>query len=338
LESWKLGKPVSFLNLLLQVPDADLLWALKARGTLDTIIREKRPELIYTTSGPYSSHLLGLWARSRYPIPWFADFRDPWSKNLVIPYLPGYRAINRMLERKVLARANRIACVSQPWLDELQENLGREAEKFVSLPNGYDEADVRPLPFPAESGRFTLTHLGSFYRNRRPSQLIEAVEKLLSRKQIPVSQLRVVFVGKNARKYAPSKPPFEAHDYVPHRQLGRFRWAANAFLLILDTSDRNRGNYSGKIYELIASNRPILAIVPKPGVAQKLIEETRTGLAVCGDKMEIANAIEQLYLQWKAGNEGWNPDWNLIHQYQRRKITRRLAEEFNLLVTTGKSE
>ena len=105
-----------------------------------------------------------------------------------------------------------------------------------------------------------------------------------------------------------------------------------------DVSQQNHVQYSGKIYELLASNRPILAIVPKPGVAQQLIEETRTGLAVSGDKMEIANAIEQLYLQWKAGNEGWNPDWNLINQYQRRKITQRLAEEFNRLVMTGESE
>ncbi len=336
-ENWKLGKPLSLLNLLLQVPDADLLWALNARRPLERIICEKHPELIYTTSGPYSSHVLGLWATSRYRIPWFADFRDPWSKNLVLPYLPGYRAINRMLERRVLAKANRVACVSQPWLDDLQANLGREAGKFVLLPNGYDEADVRPLPFPEDLEKFTLTHLGSFYRNRRPFQLLEAVEDLLSRRRIPTSQLRIVFVGKNARKYVPSRTPFETHDYVPHRELERFRQVTNAFLLILDTSARNRGNYSGKIYEFLAANRPILAIVPRTGVAHQLIEETRTGVAVSGDKTEIANAIERLYLQWKDGNSAWNPNWKVIHQYQRRKITRRLAEEFNRLVTSGGS-
>ncbi len=336
-ETRALSKPVSLLNLILQVPDADLLWALNARRPLERIISEKHPELIYTTSGPYSSHLLGLWATSRYPIPWFADFRDPWSKNLVVPYLPGYRAINRMLECRVLAKANRVACVSQPWLDDLQGNLGREAEKFVLLPNAYDETDIEPLPFPGDSERFTLTHLGSFYRNRRPFQLIEAVEDLISRKRVPTSQLRMVFVGKNARKYVPSRLPYEAHDYVPHRELDRFRQATNVFLLILDTSEKNRGNYSGKIYELLAANRPILAIVPKKGVAHQLIEETRTGVAVSGDKTEIANAIERLYLQWKDGNSAWNPNWKVIHQYQRRKITRRLAEEFNQLVTSGGS-
>ncbi|HUV12587.1 MAG TPA: glycosyltransferase family 4 protein [Acidobacteriota bacterium] len=336
-EAWKLGKPVSLLNLILQVPDADLLWALKARRTLDTIIREKRPELIYTTSGPYSSHLLGLWATSRYPIPWFADFRDPWSKNLVVPYLPGYRAINCMLERRVLARATRVACVSQPWLDDLQGTLGREAGKFILLPNGYDETDIEPLPSRRDSEKFTLTHLGSFYRNRRPFQLIEAVENLLSRKRIPTSQLRIVFVGKNARKYVPSRLPYEACDYVPHRELDRFRQATNVFLLILDTSEKNRGNYSGKVYELLAVNRPILAIVPKKGVAHQLIEETRTGVAITGDKTEIADAIERLYLQWKNGNGTWNPNWRVIHQYQRRKITAKLAEQFNQLAASGGS-
>lgn len=334
-EGWKLGKAVSFFNLLLQAPDADLLWTWKARSTLERIIRDQQPEVVYTTSGPYSSHLLGLWATSSHRIPWFADFRDPWSSNLVIPYLPGYRAINRVLERNVLARANRIACVSQPWLADLQANLGKDPEKFLWLPNGYDESDVKPLPLDPRSKRFTLTHIGSFHRNRRPFQLIAAVDSLIEGGHVPVSQFRILFVGNNAGKHVPARVPFECHDYVPHQDLDHFRKRADAFLLILDTSAKNRGKYSGKIYELMAANRPILAIVPKHGVAQKLIEETRTGKAVGGDTMEIAKALEQMFLDWKNGNKAWDPDWEVIQKYQRRKITAKLAEEFDKLAASG---
>lgn len=69
--------------------------------------------------------------------------------------------------------------------------------------------------------------------------------------------------------------------------------------------------------------------------SQELIEETRTGLALGGDKMEIANAIEQLYLEWRVGSSAWNPEWKLIHRYQHRRITTKLAEEFNGLIESG---
>jgi glycosyltransferase involved in cell wall biosynthesis len=273
-----------------------------------------------------------MWSRRRFHIPWFADFRDPWSQNLLMPYLPGFRALNRRIERQVLAEADRVACVSKPWLDDLRKNLGGQSEKFLVLPNGYDTTEIRPLPMPAKTDRFTLTHLGSFYRNRRPDALIRAIELLVDSGRIRVSDIRVLFVGKNARNCVPDVPPFEVRGYVAHKELGRFRAQTDVFLLILAASPDNLGNHSGKLFEYLASNRPILGIVPPGGVAESLIEETRTGIAVDGDVDAIVNAIELLYNQWRAGNPNWNPQWDIIRRYSRRNLTACLAAEFDRMV------
>lgn len=327
---WKLSKAVTGLNLLLQIPDTARFWARKSQQVIDKLIEQEQPALIYTTSGPYGNHLAGLWAKQKWGIPWFADFRDPWSKNLLTPYLPGYRRLNRRIERSVLANADRVACVSESWLNNLYENLGRDREKFVVLENGYDDVDIRPIP-PAQTDRFTLTHIGSFYRNRRPDPVIAAIRKLINDGRIPTDQLRVLFVGKNAHEVA-DIPPFEVQGYMPHQQLEQIRRESNALLLILATATNNIGNHSGKLFEYIASNIPILGIVPHNGVAQQLIEQTRTGIAVGSDIDDIANAIEVLYQQWRNGDTQWNPDWDMIQQYTRRNLTKRLAEHFNELI------
>ncbi len=222
-----------------------------------------------------------------------------------------------------------MASVSQPWLAGLQANLGTDPEKFIRLPNGFDDADIRPLPYPEQGGQFTLTHLGSFYRNRRPDPVITAVKQLIKSGRIPESALRLLFIGKNARQFVPQEAPFEIHDYVPHKALEQFRRQSHALLLILATSAGNMGNHSGKLFEYMASNRPILAIVPPGGVAQAVIEESRTGIAVDGDIEAIAGAIETLYRQWKQGMAEWSPDWEIINRYTRRNLTRRLALTFN---------
>ncbi len=330
---YRLGKAVVLLNLLLQVPDPAIFWALRARATVARLIQAQRPAAIYTTSGPYSAHLVGLWARQQFGIPWLADFRDPWSRNLLIPYLPGYRALNRRIERRVLRAADAITCVSQPWLEDLQANLGERAEKFFFLPNGYDEADIQPLPAPQPGAPFTITHLGSFYRNRKPQAFLQAIDALMRGGQIPPASLRLRFIGKNPPGALPSQPPFEIYGYLPHSELGRFRAESDVFLLILGSAPENRGNYSGKIYEYLACNRPLLGIVPRGGVAEQLIAETRTGIAVSDSPAEIGAAILRLYQEWRAGNPGWNPDWQAIRQYTRRNQTARLAEILNALTS-----
>ena len=157
------------------------------------------------------------------------------------------------------------------------------------------------------------------------------MQKLLEEKQIERDNLRILFIGKNAHQYIPNTPPFEVHDYMPHKELEHFRAQAHLLLLILGTTPDNVGNLSGKIYEYLATNRPILAIVPPGGAAQQLIQETKTGITVDGDVSSIASAILKLYRRWQMGSSDWQPNWPIIRQYTRRALTQRLAAEFDLL-------
>ena len=138
-------------------------------------------------------------------------------------------------------------------------------------------------------------------------------------------------IGKNARNFIPDRPPYEVHDYIPHKELGEIRSRTTAFILILDVCPENIGNYSGKIYEYLATNRPILGIVPPGGVAQALIHETRTGITVDDNPVTIANAITELYSAWKNQQWDWHPDWSVIRLYTRRRLTEQLASQFEQL-------
>ena len=81
-------------NILSSVPDGEIFWSFKARNAVDELIRSERPHIIYTTSAPYSSHLLGLWIKRRYGLPWMADFRDPWSEHIFSTLQPpGYARV-----------------------------------------------------------------------------------------------------------------------------------------------------------------------------------------------------------------------------------------------------
>jgi len=101
LRNIHMQKLVSFIDRYLLLPDGQIFWHFGARKVAMKIIREKKIDIIYTTSGPYSNHLVGLYLKNKYPlIKWVADFRDEWTTNpqLQINYYR-YNKFRLMVER-----------------------------------------------------------------------------------------------------------------------------------------------------------------------------------------------------------------------------------------------
>ena len=196
--------------------------------------------------------------------------------------------------------------------------------------NGYDPDDIRPLPLPTNS-RFTLTYIGSFNRGRTPDAFIKAVRLLTENGRIDPQEMRLVFVGRQMTEFIPDDVPFERHDFVPFNQLEQFRAQTDALLLLLNTDQSNQGKHSAKLMEYIASNRPILAVVPPGGAAADLVTRTKTGIVTDGDYRHIADALEAMYKRWQQNDWHWTPDWATIELYSRRYLTGLLAAEFDQL-------
>ena len=332
----KLGKALSALNVALMLPDAAFLWARLARSLTQKAIEDHQPCLIYSSSGPASAHLLGRWAKKQFGLPWLADFRDPWSENRLVPYYPGYRALNRRMEYNALSTADRVVTISQLLANDLQRLSGRAQPPVLVIENGYDEDDATPLP-PQHTDRFTITYTGTFSHLRRPDAFVTAIEQLISDGQISLNQMRVIIAGKDTAKYIPNRPPFEQLGYLKHDALVDLRRRSDLLLLIQDPSPENRGAYSGKLFEYLASNRPTLAVSHPDNVAAQLITRAQAGTATHHTPTEIAAAILQYYHTWQERHFDYTPNWNIIHQYTRRNLTARLAAEFDRLIETETS-
>ena len=326
-ERLRLGKLLSAMNVALYLPDSNRVWAYLARRAVAEAIAAHRPDVIYSTSAPFSAHLLGQWARKTYGLPWIADFRDPWSEDELLPYYPGYRALNRRMERSVLAAANRVITVSEPLVEMFSRLSGRAYPDIQLIENGYDEVDAPVLPAPRTS-RFTIAYTGEFSRIRRPESFIAAIDSLVERGLIPLAELRIAFAGKETNKFIPDRAPFEQLGYLAHDALVDLRRDSDLLLLIHNDSDKGRGNFGGKFYEYLGSNRPTLAITGPHNVAAQRLVAARAGIAVGHDPAQIAEAILGYYRQWKQGAFAHAPDWELIRRFTRRNLTGQLVQQF----------
>lgn len=326
----KLGKLHAAINTLFALPDGAIFWARMARPSVKQAIAVHQPQIVYTTSGPYSAHLLGLWIKKSFGLPWVADFRDPWSQNRIIHYPPGYRTLNRRMERQVLESADHIVTVSRPIAQSLGDLMGEANTPVSVIPNGYDPDDVPSLA-PTETSKFTITYTGKFTRLRRPDALVEAVTSLVDSGQIPADKIELIFAGSNLDAFIPSRPPFTKLGYLPHGELGALWQRSTMLLLVQDPSPENKGAYSAKLFEYLAANRPILAITSPSNVAADLIRQTQGGIVVSHDPAEIKTVLLDYYRAWRAGDVGHSPDWEIIHCFSRPELTAQLADIFNQL-------
>ena len=114
---------------------------------------------------------------------------------------------------------------------------------------------------------------------------------------------------------------FELIPYAPRRRSLELQRDSEALLLLIpDAGGRGKGVLSGKVFEYLAADRPILAVVPPDGAAAELIRDAGAGVVVAPDDVDgIAGALKDLHTAWRAGTLDGAP----LSDEWRRKVSRR---------------
>ena len=323
----KLSKIHGFLNTLIAFPDTALFWSIFSIKNIKSLISIEKPSIVYTTSGPYSSHLLGLWIKKKYDLPWIVDFRDLWSENRFVKYLPFYKKYNRYLEKKVLLAADHIICVSEIDLISFSK-MALNSKPVTVIHNGFDPTDLI-INKKNKTKKFTILYTGNFSSTRKPTSFLKAVNELVEEKLIPEDKLDLVFAGSNLDRFLKKRKYIRYLGYVEHKKLNKLRDNADVLLLLQDSSVETIGDYSGKVFEYIASNIPILAITNLKSVVVNLINKSNTGVCVDENIEHIKSHVLKFFRKWENDDLVHKPNWDVINYYSRENSTKKLISIFN---------
>ena len=316
----------------LLLPDASVTWAPTAIPAAVRIVRNEGIDAVVTTSPPLSMNLIGASVKKLTGVPWIADQRDSLVQNADRRFeRKTVQAKEKALERVVQLVANNadgIVAVSEAIADELR---GFDPSGPVRvIPNGCDFDDFAGLEY-TPGDRFRITHTGSFFGKRNPraflsalaaSGLDDAVARFVGDFR-SVDREWVEELGLGDR--------LELLGYLPHRRALELQRDSEANLLLLpEAAGRGKVVPSGKIFEYLAAERPILAAVPIDGAAATLVRETGAGIVVAPeDEKGIREALVGLHARWKAGRLGNG----FLSEGDRRRLSRttRVEELADLL-------
>lgn len=321
-----LNKLLALTNVILNLPDNKLFWNLKLKSYIDKIMSEDEVDTVIISIPPYSTAMLINYIKRKYNKQVIIDYRDPWLHSPVQRFLPFYRGMNRNLEDNVLSKADGIMSVSQPIIDKIVEEYNFDKKTQV-IPNGYDDEAILKVAQP-QNDKFTITFIGNFSAKNNPNNLILAMDEAIREGKISKDKIDLVWVGNN-HSYT-NRDYIRCTGYLPHNEIFNYTKMTDSLLLVLN-SENNKGTYSGKIFEYIVSNRPILALIPQNGVAAELIRETNTGfIAEEKDVEEIKEVLIKMYNSWINEQLILNPSYDVIKKYSRYELTKKILEFINI--------
>lgn len=310
--------------------DQALWWPFAARAGRRAHARHA-VDAIFSSSPPFTSHLIGRSLRRTTGRPWIADFRDPWIGNAFAPTLARpKRGLQAWLERRVVEEADRVVVASPSMEAAFRERYPQRAGQIVCIPNGYDRSDLHGIvPVPRDAGLFTIVYAGSIYGDRELRLFLDGVERLLARRPELRARLRIEFVGRinvanqgiGAEYATPARlgKIVSFTGFLPRREaFARMRSADALLQLIAD--DPGKGAFVGtKTLESLAFDLPILAVVP-PGDARALLEELDWGFIADPEPGSVADGIERLLSAPRPDRQA-DPE----RRYDRVTQARRLA-------------
>jgi glycosyltransferase involved in cell wall biosynthesis len=323
------ARRASLLGRRLLVPDENVTWNLTAIPAAIRIVKQEGIDVVITTSPPGSNHLIGAAVKRATGVRWVADLRDPLVDH---PHRDTQRAIVRAKERSkdvvaslVATQADAIVAVSEAIAEDMRSRSPRGP--VLTVANGSDFEDFAGIEYHRDPERFRITHAGSFFGRRDPRPFLTAVSH--------VDDVVARFVGDfrtSDREWAKGMADrMELIPYAPHRRALELQRDSEALLLLIpDAGGRGRGILSGKVFEYLAAERPILALVPPDGAAAELLRETGAGVVVAPDDVEgIERELTALRDRWRAGTL----EAPVLSEEWRRKVSRqaRVQELVDLL-------
>ncbi len=332
-------------------PDPRCLWIRPSVKFLKKYLEEHPVDLIVSTGPPQSMHIIGMKLARETGLPWIADFRDPWTRIFYFKHLsmtPATERWHHRMEKNVLDEATRVVAVSPLVQQEFQEMTQTPVELIT---NGFDECDFEGASggnSGAETSAtggpdkdFILTHTGLFAADGNPTTLWEVLADKCAADEAFARALKIRLIGKtdvqilDAINSAGLGNNLENLGYQPHSKAIKEQRNASVLILPLRKEPEYKAVLPGKLFEYLASCRPVLGIGQHDGAMAMILDQTKSGTVLdWNDKAQLSRFIDRC---WKKHLNGTLKTEDAdISNFTRRNLTRRMAQLFDELTSNPK--
>ena len=312
------------------IPDARKGWVSYADRAAEKAISSHSFDAVFSTGPPHSTHLVAQRVKHRANLPWVMDMRDAWPPDSFAHLLPMSN-----WARSKDARIRRLCYSDADVVLTVSKSLGIDAGALTNtpvdvIPNGYDPDDFETIEH-GQQDSFTIVYTGNMSAEQDPVGLWQAMKTYKSRGDW--DDLRVCLVGNTAGEVqarideAGLRKHVEVIPYVEHQKAVRYMCKADLLLLSINRVPNPKGIVTGKLYEYLATGRPILCLISSEGDASAIVASMGAGESHrFDDESGVGHMINRHYEAWKTGNRLSGAPRERVSLYSRKTQAQQLAK------------
>ncbi len=274
------------------------------RRTLKKLVARNKVasfDAIISSFSPEEAHLVvvDFLKNTGSKAPWIADMRDEMSAN---PYLSAaQKGALQEVESLVDKYASAITAVSSPIIEDFKKICPR-VKQFTEIRNGFNHSFQRDLSETVQKDLFKIGYFGSFYGTRKPDYLFKALIQV--KREEPNFNYSVEIVGAHPNFHIPN----EIADFVELKPGLKYEDGIKAMAkmdlnVVMHPASKQKGIFTGKLFDYISVQKPVLALVDTTDVAAELVSSFNCGYNAEFDDVEmIKNMVLEAFSDWQSDN------------------------------------
>lgn len=317
-------------------PDRMIAWTIPAVRTARRCMHDRRPDVIWSTAFPYTTHVIAMRLARRWGVPWVADFRDPWLNFLLRRNPTGLRgAMTRWAEGRFVRSARCVTVTTEETADDFRQRYPALApDRFRSIENGYDPEDFAGIQADATAesdSRLRICYTGALDPSRDLRAFFEALSRVRRRYSDGEPPIEVTLAGEigSQARYIEQYGVVDCVNALGHINHDRsLALLVNSHVALLPLADLRWGGLvcAGKVYEYLASGAHVLLLAPLDGATGRILGEAGGFThAPLHDVDRIEAALKDLLDRRRRGEPLARPDAAYVRRYERPALAQRLS-------------
>ena len=321
------------LNLNRENKKIEIMFYEKLKKEIDSILRQKKYDVVFVTGGPFEPMKIAPYIYKKYKIPYIIDLRDPWKLQKMITTTAlktlkakAKRFIVGISERKVFKNAFAICTVNDTMTNQYQNEYPKMKNKFVTIPNGYDQEDYEKIQ-PKKLQGFNIIYAGKFGVSagfRNPKNIFKAIKRV-NNNGIPVHFVHVGQEEEKVIEIAKKEDVMQFCTFVGRKSYKESLEYCKGANILLAIGGNEKSEQTGKIFDYIGCSKPILVIANKDSEIVKVCEEIEN--SYCIEKEDINGMVKAIMEINK--NQANTNKIEMIEKYTRKHLTQELVEILN---------
>lgn len=321
---------------------------VRQRAFLDNLKRNGETfDVVFATFGGLENVYAGEYAAKLFNCKYILDFRDLIAQTTFNKRKEYQMLLN--IQTKAILTADVCTCVSEHITKELQEQVPEQ--QIVTLYNGYEPIEEILKKNSISSKCLSFCYTGQLYAGLRDaSPLFYVLSKCCMDGKMEKDYLKFYYAGIDFQKLLEQAKLYKMESilvnmgYLGRQEILELQCSSDVFTVLSWNTHHSHGILTGKFYEGIRCNKPILTIVSgdEANSELKLMNE-KYHYGFCYEAKNDSNDFNmlkewllELYLQKKLGMKiESNADEDFFVDFKYENLAHQLNEIISDLLSEG---